>query len=100
MAKRKVHPESVKQDALDMHRSGDYTPRQIADSLKVPKTTIHNWINAAGKQAPKAGTRASASASNGASESELVRSLRARVRKLEGDCATLKATIAIMAGAA
>jgi hypothetical protein len=87
-----------------MYRSGDYSPREISDSLKVPKTTVHNWIHAAGitrgEHATKAGARASASASNGASESELVRSLRARVRKLEGDCATLKATIAIMSGAA
>ena len=100
MARRKVHAETVKQEALDMYRSGDYSPRQISDSLKVPKTTVHNWINAAGITPGERAKGARASASNGASESELVRSLRARVRKLEGDCATLKATIAIMSGAA
>lgn len=107
MAKRTVHSEEIKKEALDMHRTGE-TPRAIADSLKVPKTTVHNWINAAGvtrgASAPKAGARASTSASASgasvASESDLVRSLRARVRTLESERATLKATIAIFAGAA
>lgn len=106
MAKRMVHPEDIKKEALDMY-AADKSPREISESLNVPKTTVHNWISAAGvtrgSKAPKAGARASTASASGASvasESDLVRQLRARVRMLEAERATLKATIAIFAGAA